>query len=511
MTVQVARHRTALSRAALSRPLATALSDNLIEPSLSIFDYGCGRGDDIRNLAALGFRATGWDPTHRPDGQIRESDVVNLGYVINVIEHPSERADALRSAWSLARDLLIVSARLTWDARDLAGRPLADGLVTRSGTFQKFYEQSELSAWIEDVLEVAPQAAAPGIFYVFRDPAAAQQFLANRVYTYRPRVRIDPHAVYEALRDRLAPLLAFITAHARPPQPGELPAEEELAVKGALGTIGKGMRLIRQVTEDTYWEQVTGQRRNELLIYIALSRFGRRPRFSQLGSTLARDIKVVFGNYRDACTQADRLLFACGSPATIFMNARNSPIGKQTPSALYVHRSALAQLSPVLQVYEGCARVLAGTVDDANMIKLSVAQPQVSYLSYPRFDKDAHPALASAITVNLRKLTVDWRDYAKADNPPVIHRKEEFVADDHPRRALWEKLTRAEIRVGLYEHPERIGTLQGWQETLSASGVEVRGHRVWKAPAPDVQLHRTWPKWCIRTVRSSACRAHEGL
>jgi DNA phosphorothioation-associated putative methyltransferase len=478
MNTAVARHKTAMTRLSLSRPLAGALADNVIAPASSVFDYGCGRGDDMRNLSALGYQTDGWDPTHRPNGERRAADVVNLGYVVNVIERPDERAEVLRSAWSLARELLIVSARLTWDARDLVGRPLGDGLLTRSGTFQKFYEQLELSAWIEDVLDVPPLAAAPGVFYVFRDPAAAQQFLASRVYMYRPRIRIDPHAFYDAHRDLLAPLLGFMTAHARPPLASELLTDAELAIKEALGSLGKAMRLIRQVTEDSYWEQLTRQLRNELLIYIALSRFGRRPKLSELTATLARDIKALFGNYREACTQADRLLFACGSPAMILVNARSSPIGKQTPTALYVHRTALAQLSPVLQVYEGCARVLAGTVEQANMIKLSVAHPQVSYLSYPRFDKDAHPALAAAVTVNLRKLAVDWRDYSKADNPPVIHRKEEFVAADHPRRASWEKLTRAEVRAGLYEHPERIGTLHGWQGTLESGGMEVRGHRL---------------------------------
>jgi DNA phosphorothioation-associated putative methyltransferase len=478
MTATVARHKTALSRTALSRPLATALADELIDPTQSVFDYGCGRGDDIRHLATLGYAVSGWDPTHRPHAERCPADVVNLGYVINVIENPTERAEVLKSAWALARSLLIVSARLVWDARDLAGRPLGDGLITRTQTFQKFYEQPELSAWIEQTLGVQPLAAAPGIFYVFRDPPTAQQFLANRVYTYRPRVRIDPHVTYEAHRELLAPLFNFVTAHARPPRPNELASEHELAIKATFGSLGQGLRLIRQVTDDTYWEQVTRQRRSELLIYIALSRFGRRPKFGQLTRTLAGDIKALFGTYQDACLQADRLLFASGNPTMIYVSARSSAIGKQTPSALYVHRSALAELPPLLQVYEGCARVLSGTVDEANMIKLSVTQPQVSYLSYPRFDRDAHPTLAAAVTVNLRKLTVNWRDYSRADNPPLLHRKEEFLGRDDPRRSLYAKLTRAEMRAGLYEHPERIGTLQGWQGAIEERGVTIRGHRL---------------------------------
>lgn len=479
MTLEsVARHKTAMTRSALSRPMATAAADGLLHPDCTIFDYGCGRGDDVRHLRTLGFAADGWDPTHRPEAKRRPADVVNLGYVLNVIERPTERADTLRAAWSLSRELLVVSARMSWDARDLVGRPMGDGLITRSGTFQKFYEQPELAAWIEETVGVQPHAAAPGIFYLFRDEAAAQRFVASRVYTYRPRVRIDPQAHYEANAEVLAPLMAFMRDHARPPKPGELPEAAAAEIDEALGSMGKAQRLIRQVTEDDYWTAVAAQRRAELLIYVALSRFGRRPKFTQLDRTLATDLRVLFGTYQEACLQADRLLLACGDQALLYVNARSSKIGKQTPSALYVHRSAMAEIPPVLQVYEGCARVLAGTVDSANMIKLSVTEPQVSYLSYPTFDRDPHPTLRSAVTVNLRKLSVDWRDYSRSENPPLLHRKEEFMGADDPKRPLYERLTRAEMRAGLYEHPEHIGTLRGWQATLAAAGVRLRGHRL---------------------------------
>lgn len=482
--VQVARHKTALTRVSLSRPMATAVADGLLPDGVTVFDYGCGKGDDIRYLRARGLAADGWDPVHRADSAPAPADVVNLGYVVNVVERPAERRDALRRAWDLAGNLLVVSARMTWDARDLAGRPMGDGIVTRTGTFQKFYEQAELASWVETTLGVKPYAAAPGIFYVFRDEAAAQRFVASRVYTYRPRVTIDPHHQYEASKEALAPLLAFMQAHARPPKPAELSAAELAAIQEALGSTGRAQRLIRQVTDDDYWDQVTIQRRAELLIYVALSRFGRRPRFSQLDASLAADIRALFGTYQEACDQADRLLLACGDQAMLFVNARSSKIGKQTPSALYVHRSAIGEIPPVLQVYEGCARVLAGTIPSANMIKLSVTRPQVSYLTYPDFDTNPHPVLRSAVTVSLRKLTVDFRDYSRADNPPLLHRKEEFLGKDHPKRPLYERLTRSEVRAGLYGHPEQIGTLMGWQATLQAAGVTLRGHRLISGKAP---------------------------
>ena len=39
--------------------------------------------------------------------------MVNLGFVLNVIEAPDERLDTLRDAWSICRQLLIVAARIT--------------------------------------------------------------------------------------------------------------------------------------------------------------------------------------------------------------------------------------------------------------------------------------------------------------------------------------------------------------------------------------------------------------
>ncbi|MEP9382935.1 DNA phosphorothioation-associated putative methyltransferase [Nocardioides sp. KR10-350] len=474
----VARHKTALSRSALSRPMTLAIADGLVPVGASVFDYGCGKGDDLRNLRTLGYAVAGWDPAHRPDAERTPAELVNLGYVLNVIESPAERAATLRAAWALARQMLVVSARMTWDARDLVGRPMGDGLLTRTGTFQKFYEHTELASLIEQTLGVKPHAAAPGVFYLFRDEAVAQRFVASRVYSYRPRVTIDPHAQYESNEQVLAPLLEFMQTHARPPKQGELSIEEWAGIEAALGSLGRAQRLIRRVTEDEYWDKVSAQRRAELLIYVALSRFGRRPRFSQLDPTLATDLRSLFGTYQEACLEADRLLLACGDQAMLYVNARSSRIGKQTPSALYVHRSAMAELPPVLQVYEGCARVLAGTIPSANMVKLSVTEPQVSYLTYPTFDRDPHPTLRSAITVNLRKLSVEWRDYRHSDNPPLLHRKEEFLGEDDPRRKLYSRLTRAEMRAGLYEHPELIGTAKGWQATLAKAGVSLRGHRL---------------------------------
>ena len=104
-------------------------------PKPRSFDYGCGRGDDLRVLSSRGIRCQGWDPVYAPDTERRRADVVNLGYVVNVIEDPQERAAALHNAWALTRQVLVVAARLSLEAPPTGQRPYRDGFLTQLGTF----------------------------------------------------------------------------------------------------------------------------------------------------------------------------------------------------------------------------------------------------------------------------------------------------------------------------------------------------------------------------------------
>ena len=61
----------------------------------------------------MGYSGTAGTRAHRPDGRRAAGPVVNLGYVVNVIEDLAERRDTLRRAWQLAGRVLIVGARLS--------------------------------------------------------------------------------------------------------------------------------------------------------------------------------------------------------------------------------------------------------------------------------------------------------------------------------------------------------------------------------------------------------------
>jgi DNA phosphorothioation-associated putative methyltransferase len=403
-----------------------------------------------------------------------------LNYVVNVIEDRVERDATLQSAWSLTVGVLVVAARLQWEDKSGSFRPFGDGVVTSARTFQKFFTQSELTEWIESVVGERPMAAAPGICYVFRDKVLAQQFLANRAVTSRRLSQLDLRAAVELHREHLAPLIDFFVAHARVPATDELSEVVRAEVTKSLGSWAFARRLATEAVAEADWVEIAGVRRAELLVYLGLSRFHGRPTYQELPRTLARDIRTHWRSYRSACTDADRLLYATSNTQLRQLAARAAVVGKRTPSALYVHVDALGCLSPVLRLYEGCARLIAGNVDHANILKLSTSEQQVSYLAYPEFEHSPHPALSAAVTVNLARLTVERRSY-EGPNPPILHRKEEMVADDHAPRGMWERMTQAEERAGLFDQPERIGLLQGWQSVLAEKGVRLYGHRVVRA------------------------------
>ena len=473
----IARYRTALNRTELSRPVRLALEDGLITQETAVFDYGCGKGNDLRLLRSRDIRCNGWDPAYHPHNERTPADVVNLGYVINVIEDPEERAIALRNAWTLTQKVLVASARLTVEAPLANQTPYEDGCLTRLGTFQKYYEQRELREWIDHVLGVSSVPVAPGIFYVFRDPDLRQSFIASR---YRrqfaaPRQR-QSDLLFEQHKALFEILIAFFTTRGRLPDEAELP--ETSLICQAVGSLARAFGIIRRVTGDEEWKHIREERIQDLLIYLALSRFDGRPRFSQLPRDLQLDVRAFFSTYSRACDAADKLLFSAGDRKAVDQAFRVSPVGKLTPAALYIHISALSHLPLILRVYEGCARAYIGAVEGANIIKLHRGMPQASYLSYPDFERDPHPALAASLLVPLQTFRIQYRDYRDSPNPPILHRKEEFLPQDHSLRQKFSRLTRQEEKWGLYQNPELIGTREGWEKTLANRGVRLSGHRL---------------------------------
>jgi hypothetical protein len=547
----IARDRTAITRSFLSRPLQQAYADGLLDGEVTVFDYGCGRGDDIRTLSNLGITASGWDPAHAPHQEKHEADLVNVGYVINVIEDPAERVTALQDAWRLTRSTLIVSARLTWDPDAKTGTSYGDGRLTASGTFQKFYTPEQLKAWIESTLGTRAVTAAPGIYYIFRHATTAQALLARHSRSHaRPRQGVaellyeqahetlsplesyvaqhrrlpsttdlpDPvqiidmfgsvRAAFSVVRratgaerwadidtgtrtrseqrfaqhiDHLQPLIDFVTDRGRIPRAGELGNEPD--INDIFGSVRAAFSLIRRVTGSGRWTNFEANARQNFLVYNALAAFAGRPAFKQLPEDLQYDAKDLFGSYKAACQAANDVLYSIADVPSLDNACRQAPFGKLTPEALYVHVDAVRRLQPLLRVYVGAAETLTGNVDDATIVKLHRRKPQVSFLIYPTFDQEPHPALHGSLVARLPQLRVSYKDFSNSDNQPILHRKETFVLPDYPGRDKFAKLTRQEENAQLLD-ATNIGRQREWEHTLAERGYRLRGHRLLRIRTP---------------------------
>jgi len=476
--LEIDRHRAAIARTEISRPVRLAIEWSILNQDTTFFDYGCGYGGDVQRVGNLGYTSTGWDPYYYPNQQITPADVVNLGYVINVIEDIAERNQSLIKAWELTHKVLIVAAQVLINAPSKAQLAYNDGIVTSRNTFQKYYEQQELKKYIDEVLNVDAVPVALGVYFVFRDEAEKESFKAIRFFsrTSTPRVRI-PTKRFEDYQEQLAPLMAFFTKRGRLPVKGELENAQELLSE--FGSFRRAFGVILQATDEAEWDAIAYRRSLDIQVYLALTHFDQRPRFSQLAPEMRHDIKAFFGSYEEACEVADQKLFSLGRPKVIQTACEKSKIGKHTRGALYVHVSALAALDPLLRIYEGCASRTIGRVDGATLIKYNLDQPQISYLFYPDFDTDPHPALKASITIDLKTLYITHRDYANRANPPILHRKETFVMPNYPQYEEFAKLTQQEQELGLLKQKSDIGTREGWAKCLVAHGVEIRGHQVY--------------------------------
>ncbi|MGQ9869562.1 DNA phosphorothioation-associated putative methyltransferase [Leptodesmis sp.] len=496
---KIDRHKAAISRNDFSKPVRLALEAGLLNQHTTFFDYGCGQGGDLERIAKLGYDSAGWDPHYRPNAPLMQADVVNLGYVINVIESPAERREALMKAWGLTRQVLIVAAQVLI-AQGNNQIAYGDGVITSRNTFQKYYDQEELKIYIDQVLGVDSVPVALGIYFVFRDEAQAQSFRASR---FRSRVSVPrvqlANKRFEDYKELLTPLMAFFTERGRLPTPEELPEAQALSTE--FGNLRRAFQIVLQATNPQEWDAISDRRRQDLLVYLALSHFGRRPKLRDLAPVVQNDIKSLFGGYQQACTAADLMLMSLGNQSIIEERCKQSGIGQKRPNSLWVHVSAIEALDPLLRLYEGCASRTIGRPQEANVIKFHFRKPKISYLFYPNFDTDPHPALHTSMEIDLRDLHVHYRDYDPNDNPPLLHQKDLMVTANYPLYEKFARLTRQETDWGLLDDLRLIYNTRGWQKCLEKHCAELKGHRVvWRKDADPYQVKLVQSKRRLREV-----------
>ncbi len=456
---------------------------------------GCGHGDDLAGLKADGTTCNGFDPAFRSEAPKLPSPVVNLGFVLNVIEDAAERTATLKDAWGLSQQVLCVAARIIVSDQVGGDVEYGDGVLTRIGTFQKYFTQAELRQYIEGTLGEECFPAAPGVFYIFRDGEMKASYLASK---YRRRIAAPRKRIaeirYEEHRESLDALMEAITELGRLPETDEFALAEPMIE--AFGSLKRAFALIRRVTSDEDWDSVRVARSEDLLVYLALANFGKRPKLSDLSKKVQRDVRAFFGSYKTACGEADQLMFRAGDPDEIDAACQRSPVGRLCPSSLWIHESVRDQLEPLLRIYEGCARAYIGSVEDGNLIKLHRFSGKMSYLACPDFEADPHPITTETTKVWLRTLRVGFYETASRTNPPLLDRKEQMLDTEDERRSKFERLTKQEFKHGLLREGDDFLTRTAWQSNLQMLGFEHRGHRLVRRSKKSLPTKVVLPKRC---------------
>jgi DNA phosphorothioation-associated putative methyltransferase len=475
----VQRHLTALSRANLSAPVQALWRHGLIASDRSFFDYGCGKGDDVRTLCANGIDANGWDPPFRADASLRAADTVNLGFVINVIEDLDERIEALQGAYGCADGVLAVAAMLA-SQQPPDGLVHGDGYLTSRNTFQKYFTQVQLRDFIEHVLDESAIAVGPGVFFVFKDKALEQRFLQGRYGARapqslqgawrrlarvdrapRPRREREPKPSREAafIASHQAQLRALWQAHielGRPPEADELAADlvEQL---GSGWSWSKLCRTAGSAFDNEAPVRAERQKYQDLLVFAALQLFGKRQPYRDLHVGLQRDIRYHFGDHQALQQVAKKLLLELRQPERLHAacsDASTHGLGWLADShSLQLHTQLVPRLPALLRVYIGCATILVGDIAEFDLVKIHIRSGKVSLLKYEDFDASPLPRLVQRVKVKLRELDLDLFDYGSAAHPcPLLYFKSRFINEEcacYPEQVAFE----AEC--------ERLGLLPG--------------------------------------------------
>jgi DNA phosphorothioation-associated putative methyltransferase len=157
------RQKAAQKRHKLSSPITAAIGAGILTRGDTLLDYGTGRGDVPRILNDTGYYASGFDPYYFPNNAIAPADIVNLSFVLAVIECPKERDQVLKTAWSLTQKHLIVSAQVQHSRGE---EVWGDGFKTRWQTFCRYWTSPEFKKYIQATLNQPAKRIGKGIFVV---------------------------------------------------------------------------------------------------------------------------------------------------------------------------------------------------------------------------------------------------------------------------------------------------------------------------------------------------------
>ena len=489
---EIERHKTAIDRYSLSTPVQSLYRHNYLNGDYTFFDYGCGKGDDLNIVKELGVTASGWDPLYRSDKEIKIADIVNLGFVINIIESPAERTQTLKKAYRLSKKILVASVMLGSESITSKHKKYGDGVVTSRNTFQKYYSQNEFREYLEASLGESAIAVGPGLFYIFRDKIEEQQFLIDRQrqrknwkkisYTDSPnRLKIKQKAFYARHKDLLDDFWDNCLEFGRLPLNLEYKKSEQ--IRSICGSHQKAFTLLAEIHDKLDFETAESDRRNDLLVHFALSLFSRRKPYNAMPKGLQKDIKHFFNKYTDAIQEATNLLFSVGNIETIKSECQKAyemlDKGKMDGDHSWtIHIDYVNQLPPILRTYIGCATQLYGDLYEVDLIKIHMQSNKVSLMRYDDFEGKSIPLLMERIKINLREQRIYFYTYGDKFRPQPLYLKSHYIENGYPH---YEEQLTFDEKLSSFDWLDLSGfgpSIDEFEESSKENGVMIDGFNI---------------------------------
>jgi len=480
--LKIDRHKTAISRMDLSKPVKLMLELGVLDKEKTFFDYGCGLGGDVQGLSHLEYEASGWDPNHSPDSSKVNSDVVNLGFVLNVIEEPSERVEVILDAWKYAKEALVISCMVNSQAQYNEVTPYKDGVLTKRNTFQKYYAQRELQSFIEEVLDADAIALSVGVFVVFKDVKQQQSFLSKRERSYINWAEIKANLpferkervpaltkLYEENKEIIETYFEHLVQRGRSPIESEYPEIRVFKEKRITPT--KLLRLFQEKYDTSVLETTRVKRTEELLVYFAMANFEKKVPLSSLSDDLVADVKSFFGSYTALLSSSKGILFEAGNVLKITMLCEQLEFGNNSPDHFTFHNKLYSELPPLLKIYLQCGLKLAGSIEEYDLVKIHKKSSKVSFMKYKDFATAPLPEMILRVKVNLRNQEVDIFDYEKWHESQLLINKERFLKKGTKASALTIEATELLESLGVMDQFEYGPTKEQFIKLLDYKGI----------------------------------------
>ncbi len=497
----IQRHLTAIVRTNLSAPIQLLLKHGLLDSSSTFFDYGCGRGSDIEVLKANGISANGWDPHYAKENPKSSAKVVNLGFVVNVIEDPVERVEAIQGAFDLCDGVMSVGVMLY--SGEASGRPYADGFLTSRNTFQKYFSQSEFKDYLEHVLNHEAFLVGPGIALVFKDKDLEQQFCVGRyrskwvasrllssqilrkerlgLQTTKVARKTKSDKLLEIARSCLDSLWERSLDLGRFPESDEIDNLPEVIEK--LESINSARKILQQYYDQSLLVEAGRLRTEDLRLFFAMQQFGKKAPYKSLEQRLQRDIKTFFGDYRSAQLSGFQLLKDAADSEKIKSachDAVENGLGYlEEGKALQLHIELTDRLPIILRAYISCGLVLYNSISEFQLVKIHAESGKLTFLKYDDFDISPLPLLSKRIKINIRLQDYDVFDYEEPTfSKPYLFFKSRYLSEEQESFAEQQSFDEQLENIGLDFNKPKQMTRSEFHSELKARRLEINGYKM---------------------------------